>query len=481
MLDQSTTSLTDPLTAFGLNPADMPMQFIESIQRSPGDTVIHDYPCGFGKSSRMIARLADDPGQQALIVVPDLEQVRTLIADAACHGVTLYQPLSVTTAKEDRASGAVFSFLHDTKRDALHALIRHGHSVITTHKLYSEIAQLARSGMLRGIEVHIDEVLSVSDEATGITQCSRGRQAANDWRGLYLDNGYAAICPETGRITPTDAWRMKRDDLAGNLPTAFFDAAEAGRLYTDIPGLAGHIIMAELPIVLMKCAKRVNIYTYRFNGSYMAAYLRRHGVQWTQARYSDISPEDADMQFRARARELVTIDPVGRLGGLPLGYTAQKRMACSKSADEIRRAGQIRGAFRSIGRTLKNAGATADQMILTCIQAGWTARNGQAGRFAAGTKLFSDAHWVANQTRGTNQYRHCSHVAYFWQQNPNANVARFLGCDDRKHADAYAVAEMIQFIWRSRVRDAKPVTVFMPCPKMRRLWSRWLDGDLDRF
>lgn len=225
----------------------------------------------------MIAGLRDRPDQQVLIVAPDLEQVRALIASAARHGVRLYQPLSNAAATEDRATGTPFNFLHETKRDALQALIQYGCNVITTHKLYSEIAQLARLGMLREVEVHIDEILSVSDEATSITQCSRSKQAANDWRSLYVGNGYAAICPETGRITPTDNWRQKRDDLAGN---------------------------------------------------------------------------------------------------------------------------------------------------------------------------------------------------------PNANVARFLGCDNKKHADAYAVAEMIQFIWRSRIRDRKPITLYMPCPKMRRLWARWLDGEL---
>lgn len=478
MLDTTSANSANAIAAFNIDFAALPMLSIDLIQRTPTDTVIHDYPCGFGKSTRMIAGLRDYPDQQVLIVVPDLEQVRALIASASRYGVRLYQPLSNAAATEDRATGTPFDFLHETKRDALQALIQNSHNVITTHKLYSEIAQLARSGMLRDVEVHIDEVLSVSEEATGITQCSRSKQAANDWRSLYVGNGYAAICPETGRITPTDNWRQKRDDLAGNLPTAFFDAAEAGRLYTNVPGMGDHIVMSELPIVLLKCSKRVSIYTYRFNGSYMAAYLQRHGVQWTYANYTDISCEEAGRQFRIRARELVTIDPVTRLDGVALGYTAQKRMASSKAAEELQKAGQVSGAFRSIGRALKSSGIRSDHLILTCLQAGWTARNEQAGRFAAGTKLFSDAHWVANQTRGTNQYRHCSHVAYFWQQNPNANVARFLGCDDRKHADAYAVAEMIQFIWRSRIRDEKPITVYMPCPKMRRLWARWLDGEL---
>jgi len=467
------------LRAFGVEASALDVHEIEKIVRDPEDTVVHDYPCGFGKSTRLIAGLKEKPDQPVLIVVPDLEQVRALILTAdRRHGVRLYQPLSETSAREDKATGTPFNFWHKTKRDALQALIEKGCSVVATHKLYSEIAYLARNGLFRDVEVHIDEVLSVADEATGITQFNRNRRNASDWRDLFIDKGYASICPETGRIDPTDAWREKQDRLDGNLPTAFFEAAEAGRLYTDVPGMGDHIIIGELPIVLLKCAKRVHIYTYRFDGSYMAAYLRRHGVRWTKASYADCTPEEADQQFRARAQQLVTIDALPRLDGVPLGYTAQKRMASSRSGPLQQQAGQVRGAFRAIGRALKTSGVPTDRLILTCLQSAWTERNGQAGKFAVGTKLFSEAHWVANQTRGTNQYRHCSHVAYFWQQNPNVNVARFLGCDDKRHADLYALAEMIQFIWRSRIRVGEPITVYMPCPKMRRLWYRWLEGEI---
>jgi hypothetical protein len=459
-------------------PAHLSDNFPE-VHRSPKDTVIHDYPCGFGKSTRMIAGLKDDPRQQVLIVVPDLEQVRALIEAAADrHGVRLYQPLARTSPQDEKDTGSPFNYWHDTKREALQALIERGHNVITTHKLYSKIAHLAQIGMLREVEVHIDEVLSVADDATSITQFSRSPMKSTDWRSLYLDKGYVSICPETGRIDPTDAWREKLDDLSGNLPVTFFGDAEAGRLYTDVPGCSDQIIIEELPVILLKCSKKVNIYTYRFDGSYMAAYLQKHGIGFTKARYADVSPEEADRQFRARAADLVTIDAMPRLANVPLGFTAQRRMVTSKQQGDTANAEEVRAAFRSIGRTLSRQKVHSSNLILTCAQSGWTNKHGRSGKFAAGTKLFEGAHWVANQTRGTNQYRHCSHVAYFWRQNPNPHVARFLGCDDKRHADLYAVAEMIQFIWRSRIRDGQPITVFMPCPKMRRLWYRWLDGEI---
>jgi hypothetical protein len=35
---------------------------------------------------------------------------------------------------------------------------------------------------------------------------------------------------------------------------------------------------------------------------------------------------------------------------------------------------------------------------------------------------------------------------------------------------------MLQWLWRSRVRNGEPVTVFIPSARMRGLLQRWLDA-----
>jgi hypothetical protein len=43
--------------------------------------------------------------------------------------------------------------------------------------------------------------------------------------------------------------------------------------------------------------------------------------------------------------------------------------------------------------------------------------------------------------------------------------------------DVYALSEMIQWIWRSGIRQGDPITVFVPSDRMRRLLRLWLDCD----
>ena len=43
--------------------------------------------------------------------------------------------------------------------------------------------------------------------------------------------------------------------------------------------------------------------------------------------------------------------------------------------------------------------------------------------------------------------------------------------------DAYALSEMVQWIWRSGIRQGDPITVFIPSNRMRHLLKLWLDCD----
>jgi len=41
-------------------------------------------------------------------------------------------------------------------------------------------------------------------------------------------------------------------------------------------------------------------------------------------------------------------------------------------------------------------------------------------------------------------------------------------------ANAYALTELIQWVWRSRIRKGEPITVYLPSMRMRRLFEEWL-------
>ena len=118
----------------------------------------------------------------------------------------------------------------------------------------------------------------------------------------------------------------------------------------------------------------------------------------------------------------------------------------------------------------------AENILITCAKDGWYKGGDEkvVGPFASGSKLFQGATWLPKVTRGTNKYAHCSHLIYLYDQHINPYVARWLEDNSRAFDDAYALTELIQWVWRSRVRKEQPITLYLPSPRMRQLMEEWL-------
>jgi len=41
--------------------------------------------------------------------------------------------------------------------------------------------------------------------------------------------------------------------------------------------------------------------------------------------------------------------------------------------------------------------------------------------------------------------------------------------------DRYALSEMVQWVWRSAIRDGKEISIYIPSLRMRTLLKDWLD------
>lgn len=437
---------------------------------TPPSVTIVDRHMGSGKTTGIIASIKQH--RKCLVVVPLLSEVNRIIKGS---GVPIYQPIGAGNT-DALPPDYPLPGKCNTKRDSLRALVEAGHNVVCSHELFSALGSIAQEGLLADYHVLIDEVLNVAEVKTEITQTKRttiGPDPDTGWRELYLDEGFISICPDTGRINPTDKWRGLVEKLAGNLSQVMFHAAEAGRLYTDQAGLGKDIIMSELPPALLLNCRSIRIYTYMAEGSFMAAYMRRHGIKYS----TEFDPVE-DAQFRKRARELVTVHSMPRLKDVPFSYSAQDKEARKRNPGSI----VSQALYRAQRTEGELKGVDKDKIMLTCAKACWYAKGndrlGRAGVFSQGSRLFDGAHWVPNTTRGTNDYAHCSHLVYLWDQHANVNVSRFLGVDDERHRDLYAVSELLQWVWRSRVRRGEPITLFLPSTRMRKLWARWLNGEL---
>jgi hypothetical protein len=223
-----------------------------------------------------------------------------------------------------------------------------------------------------------------------------------------------------------------------------------------------------LPECILSAGNSVTVMTYKAEGSMLLAYLDKLGLPFEVS--NDNHPEE---DFRAKAAELITIEDIGALSKLKLTHSGQEKGMSSSSY------------YSKVSRSLKNlkerklVGVDINSILITSKKDAWLKASNdnqpKPGVFAKNSRL-KDANWIANTTRGTNDYMHCSHLIYLYDQNINPVVARWLGDSSRTFNDAYALTELIQWVWRSRVRRGEPITLYLPSPRMRRLFEEWLVG-----
>ena len=412
---------------------------------------IEDYPCGSGKTTRMIENFKED--RKYLVILPLLSEVDRVIE--AAKGIKFVQP-----DKNDNDQG--------TKTSSLESKLLLGSNIATTHEMYEKLVPMVRDGLLDDYDIIIDEVPKVVEMVT-----SKSKTSIQEF---YLDAGYMDVDATTGLVRPTMKWWQNRDDVSDTLSPQILTFAETGCLYLQ----EGKMFIWALPQSILTAGRSVTVMTYKSEGSMLLAYLRKLGLP-----YEVSNDNDLEEDFRAKAAKLVTVEDIPALSKTNFSFTGQvKGMASSSYANKIAR------SLKNL-KERKLVGVDINNILLTSIKDAWIKaandnnrdtededetpkKNIKPGVFAKDSRM-KDVNWIANTTRGTNDYMHCSHLIYLYDQNINFIVARWLGDSSRAFNDAYALTELIQWVWRSRVRKGEPITLYLPSPRMRRLFEEWLN------
>ena len=397
---------------------------------------IRDYPCGSGKTTSMIEWFCSD--RKYLVIVPLLTEVDRVIE---CSKST---PFQQPHANDNNAL---------TKTKSLENMVLRGQNIVATHSLFERLVPLARQGLLSDYDIIIDEVPEVVRSVS-----SKSKVSIEEF---YLNTGYMTVDTKTGLVSPTGKWWSMRNDVDDTLSTTILNYANTGCLYL----LEGHLFIWAMPKELLTAGRTTTILTYKSEGSVLSSYLKKLEVPVEVA--NDNRLEEA---FRKKAAELITIKDIPALSRLSLSHSGQLTgMSNSKYCRTV-----VNALKNLRGRQLKDV--PAENILITCAKDGWYKDGNEkvAGPFASGSKLFQGANWLPKVTRGTNKYAQCFQLIYLYDQHVNSYVARWLEDNSRAFNDAYALTELIQWVWRSRVRNGQPITLYLPSPRMRQLMEEWL-------
>lgn len=469
---------------------------------------IKDRPCGWGKSTEITESFR--AGERYIAVVPFLSEAERIAGRAKTQSrFTLLQPNAMGGSKTDHAT----------------EIVRAGGSVVCTHALLYRLGTLAteetdetttitRGGftfdvplgqsLLHDYNLIIDEVVNPF-EVEGGTQ---PRDFARD----YVENGMATVDPITGKAEPTGKWDERFREGGKTFKPALYEQAKSGALYV----VDSKLFVMTIPMELLLKPKSVTIYTYLSEGTILLQFLRhlQTRLMGTPQEFTlevDKLPAEQERTWRDDVRSALTVKSIPALEVFSWSHSGQvKAFTGSGSSARCRKAGNALKKF--YGANL--SGINKGNVLLTCARELWydsaPKKKPASGPLAEHARLFghpcltddgkskagvwgtTGVRWIGNTTRGVNDFITCTHAIYLYDQHPRPQLLQFLNMPansqaGRNFSDAYALSEMVQWLFRCCIRQGglnavapfathrRKATVYIPSERMRNLLINWLN------
>lgn len=450
---------------------------------TPLKITIVDAPCGAGKTEWAISYMNAHPETSFIFATPFLTEVERVKSKTTKQ---FYDPQNYTRPQLVEGKAGSKSKLQD-----FNDLLVAGLNIATTHSTFANATKDTINALLDNqyhliLDETVDVLRPLADVASRTSKPLNKEDVA-----LMIRRGIIEVDANC-RVRWTDTQQFSD----GDEHHAYWEVqrfAEAGNLLL----LDGTLFIWELPPELFEAMDKVTILTYRVDGSFMLPYLQIHGIQYEKMSVSgiygqgfELAPYTEDLEKRKEWKQLITFydDSSGKdLGRLSAtfyrGYVENRPNSAESKA--------LKNALQRYFRAVK---AKASDVLWTCpkMSRQMIAPKGYAiareltaeektRRTQAELDDFIDNNglrcWVASNARATNDYSQRHVLAYMLDLNPNPEISKYFGDQGApiKRND-FALAGLIQWVWRSAIRRNEPITLWLPSPRMKKLFTAWLDG-----
>lgn len=394
-----------------------------------------DARMGRGKSSAAIQFMnARKGGQCFLYITPYLSEV-----ERVCNSCGFDEPDC------DFAS----------KSNQLKRLMKQKANIASTHTLFlimdAEALELAREN---GYSIIIDESLPV------ITSV---KLSSGDKELLF---SHLLSCGEDGKVEWSgDEYTGRFDDIKEILNT--------DNLYFCSNNL--YKLMAPERFLFFD---EVIVMTYLFGGQVLKAYFDYYNFTYTivgviRDEYGFHFSDKPDSPPPTDYSKLIHIFGTGESSkDERVNNIGDSRTALSKSWFQVRKS----KTNHDMKVLLKNLNAffarfTRSEAKLRL----WTTFKDYQGLLHGDNSRYK-ASFLALNARATNAYRSTNCVAYLVNRFIDPNVKNFFASKDISvDQDLFALSEMLQFVWRSAIRDGKEINLYIPSKRMRELLVKWME------
>jgi len=389
---------------------------------------------GSGKTTAAINMMNEDVESNYIFITPFLKEVERI--KKSCTNRKFFEP-------ENKGKG---------KLDSLHFLIGQGYNIASTHalfKMYTEdTKELIRN---KNYKLILDEVFDVLEMIP----------LHKDDISLMLDKGLSHLDKDNYVVWDDDSYHGKKfkeiKQMAGNHNLMLVDET---------------LLLWNFPVDIFQSFNEAYILTYMFDAQIQKYYYDLNnvkllflGVEYSNGKYKFSNKRTLPSYVKTLKNKINILDDE-KLNLIGEGYTSLSSSWFERDLNR-RKTPLLKTLNNNLINVFSNRyKSSSDENMWTTYK---DAKSALAGK--GYTKGF-----VAVNARATNDYRYKTNLAYCANIFFNPYLKNyFLDRGINVLEEKYALSELIQWVWRSAIREGVPINIYLPSKRMRQLLIDWLD------
>ncbi|KAF6561249.1 DEAD/DEAH box helicase family protein [Paenibacillus sp. EKM202P] len=404
-----------------------------------------DAPCGYGKTSWAIQYMNSVPVDEYkfIYVTPFLNEVSRV---------------------KEKVTNRVFHEPHDelgnTKLDDLHRLLNEGKDICTTHNLFMRADDRTRKLLKQNKYILIlDEVLNVIKQV---------ELKKNDLE--ILKNAGAISIEKRNNGLEYIQWNEDIDHESR------FNDIKRMALSDSLLHYQNSALIWSFPVEIFNLFQDVYILTYLFKGQLQRYYFDLYQIQY---KYLSV----------VLTNEIYELVPYEKRENLNKNLLAEKITIYEGALNDI---GNKSNALsyswfgnaknkKDFVRLQNNAyNYLTNKQRANNTNALWTTyKGGSKEKFKklVAPRSYADS-YISITSRATNDHIEKYNLVYLANRFMRPIETGFFRQNGiAVDSDAWALSELIQWIWRSRIREGKPINIYIPSSRMRGLLERYLTSE----
>lgn len=405
---------------------------------------ICDAIMGSGKSSAAITYINENPGSRFVYITPYLDEARRIID--SCPSLNFVSP-------SKNVPGTGF-----TKTGHTAQLLAEGRNIASTHQAFKYYTEDMLEDIRRyGYTLFIDESIEAVEEYDGSLGdlgllVRAGHLQTDGERYWVVDDSYdgEAHRSEFRLLKSRELIRYVNEDDEEKESCAFW----------------------SLPPQLLECFQDVFVLTYLFSGQGIHHMLMMHNIPYE---FIGVAKDRETGAFRFSHETSYMPEAAGRLAEMihicdhgKLNIIGNNPYALSKNWYKKGRTNvdKIKNHLNTYFRRIMTEHCASERM--------WGVYSELPNKLAG--KGYKTKYVVFNE-RATNKYSNRTVLAYPVNLFMNASLKSFYNRHGANVSDDdYALSTMIQWIWRSAIRDGKEIYLYLPSSRMRKLLVDWMES-----